>query len=137
MKQFKNIMLIDDDPINNLISSKTIQIFDPEVSITEYDDPSAALEYLKAQSKERNQNLPDVIFLDINMPVINGWNFLEEYKHLLQYLNKDIELFLLTSSTNHKDMQKAKSFPIITHYISKPLTIEGIKSIVNLHYPKK
>ena len=123
-------MLIDDDPINNLISSKTIQIFDPSIHVTEYEDPIAALEFLRAQAKERAQTLPDAIFLDINMPIITGWTFLEEYKHLLQFMNKDIELFMLTSSTNHKDLQKAKSFPIITKYISKPLTVEALQKLM-------
>jgi CheY-like chemotaxis protein len=129
MRNIANIMLIDDDPVNNLISRETIRHFDPSIQVVEYDKPDEALSFLTEQSKLRTQNLPDLIFLDLNMPLINGWNFLDEYKHLLQYLNQDIELFLLTSSTSNKDKAKAQSFPIITHYISKPLTLDILEKI--------
>ena len=135
MRNILKIMLIDDDPINNLISRETIRHFDPAIDVVEYDKPDEALEYLTTQSKLRTQNIPDVIFLDLNMPLINGWSFLDEYKHILQFFNTDIELFLLTSSINHKDIQKAQSFPIITHYISKPLTVRVLEKIKNDQAP--
>jgi CheY-like chemotaxis protein len=130
-RQILNIMLIDDDPVNNLISRETIRHFDPSIKVVEYDKPDEALDFLVEQSKLRTQSLPDVIFLDLNMPLINGWSFLDEYKHILQFFNADIELFLLTSSVSHKDMQKAQSFPIISHYISKPLTVNVLEKIKN------
>lgn len=135
MRNITNIMLIDDDQINNLISRETIKHFDPSINVVEYEKPDQALSFLTNQSTLRIQNLPDVIFLDINMPLINGWTFLDKYRHILQFLNADIELFLLTSSINHKDMQKAQSFPIISHYISKPLTVKVLEKIRNDQAP--
>lgn len=129
MKDIKNIMIIDDDPINNIIARHTIRHFDSNIVIDDYSDPEKALHYLEEQSKSRNQRLPDVIFLDLNMPFIDGWTFLESYKNLMPFFNKDVDLFLLTSSTNHKDMQRAKSFPIVSNYISKPLNINTLEKI--------
>lgn len=129
MKDIKNIMIIDDDPINNIIARHTIRHFDSTIVIDDYSDPEKALNYLETQSKSRNQRLPDIIFLDLNMPFIDGWTFLESYKNLLPFFNKDVDLFLLTSSTNHKDMQRAKSFPIVSNYISKPLNLNILEKI--------
>lgn len=129
MKEIKNIMIIDDDPINNIIARHTIRHFDANIVIDDYSDPEKALFFLETQSKLRSQHLPDLIFLDLNMPFIDGWTFLESYKNLLPFFNKDVDLFLLTSSTNNKDMQRAKSFPIVTNYISKPLNINTLEKI--------
>ncbi|TAF72149.1 MAG: response regulator [Bacteroidetes bacterium] len=129
MKDIKNIMIIDDDPINNIIARHTIRHFDSTIVIDDYSDPEKALNYLETQSKSRNQRLPDIIFLDLNMPFIDGWTFLESYKNLLPFFNKHVDLFLLTSSTNHKDMQRAKSFPIVSNYISKPLNLNILEKI--------
>ena len=124
-------MIIDDDPVNNLISRETIRHFDADISVVEYEKPTDALDYLISQSRLRVQKLPDVIFLDLNMPFMDGWSFLEQYKSTLQYFNSDIDVYLLTSSSNQKDLKKAKSFPIISHYITKPLTTNILSKIRN------
>ncbi len=122
-------MIIDDDPINNIIARHTIRHFDSSIVIDDYSDPERALKFLDEQSKNRVQKLPDVIFLDLNMPLIDGWAFLESYKNLLPLFNKDIELYLLTSSNSHSDMKRAKTFPVVSNYITKPLNINSLEKI--------
>lgn len=122
-------MIIDDDPVNNILARHTIRHFDSSIVIDDYSDPERALNYLEEQSKNRVQKLPDIIFLDLNMPFVDGWTFLESYKNLLPFFNKDIEIYLLTSSHSHKDMQKAKTFPVISNYISKPLNVNVLEKI--------
>lgn len=122
-------MLIDDEPVNNFICRRTIENFDPSIEIIEFEKARDALHYFTEEVKKRNQKLPDVIFLDLNMPLMDGWEFLEKYKNLMPYFNKDIELFLLTSSSFLGDIKRAKSFPVISYYITKPLTEEILAKI--------
>lgn len=135
MRNIRTIMLIDDDPINNLICRETIRHFDESIRVLEYENPHNALGFLSLQSKNRSQALPDIIFLDINMPIMDGWMFLEEYKKLLPHFNFDIELFLLSSSTNSGDFKRAKNFPVVSYYIHKPLTLEVLEKIKNDQVP--
>ena len=122
-------MLIDDEPVNNFICRRTIEHFDPTIKIVEFEKAKDALEYFKLQSKNKNQQLPDVVFLDLNMPFMDGWSFLEHYKELMPYFNADIELFLLTSSSFEGDLKRARNFPVISHYITKPLTLTILEKI--------
>lgn len=129
MRIIQNIMIIDDDPINNIIARHTIRHFDSSIVIDDYSDPERALKFLEDQSKNRIQKLPDLIFLDLNMPLVDGWAFLESYKNLLPFFNKDIELYLLTSSNSQTDIKRAKTFPVVSNYISKPLNINSLEKI--------
>ncbi len=132
MKPIQSIMIIDDEPVNNFICRRTIEHFDPNIEVIEFDKAKDALSYFESQSKKKDQRLPDVLFLDLNMPLMDGWQFLEQYKSLMPYFNNDIDLFLLTSSSFEGDLKRARSFPVISYYITKPLTI-GVLEKIKLH----
>lgn len=137
MRNITSIMLIDDEPVNNFICRRTIEHFDPSIKIIEYDKAREALTYFVEESKKREQKLPDVIFLDLNMPLMDGWDFLEKYKALMPYFNQDIELFLLTSSAFEGDIKKAKSFPVVSYYVTKPLTLNILEKIKHNQVPDR
>ncbi|MEM7106918.1 MAG: response regulator [Bacteroidota bacterium] len=128
-------MIIDDDEISNFIYRKVINHSGLSKQIREFQQARAALDYL-GKNLHNDDNLPDIIFLDINMPVIDGWAFLKEYNDIvLPRLNKKIVICMLSSSVYKEDIEKANSFSNVNEYISKPLTSEGLISVVKRHFP--
>lgn len=119
----KKIMLIDDDIINNYINKTMIDKFDAEIEIMDFVSGDKALAYLKD-----GRNLPDVILLDLNMPILDGWQFLNKFRDLKI---KNIEIFILTTSVDQRDRDQASSYDFIVQFISKPLTFEWLNQILN------
>ena len=95
--------------------------------IFDYRDGNEAYLALK-QMHDLGEKMPDVIFLDINMPIWDGWDFLDEIIKLeLQHL---FEIYMVSSSTNPYDKEKAESYPMIKGFLTKPLEIEALKLIL-------
>lgn len=117
----KLIMLIDDDNVNNFINRKKLNKFNPQFEVIEFVMAENALLYLKDSSNK----LPDVVFLDINMPSMNGWEFLDEYKNL----NLDLLIIMLTSSIAPSDQEKAQSYKEVSDFWRKPLNKENLAKI--------
>ncbi|MDX2302212.1 MAG: response regulator [Microscillaceae bacterium] len=122
------IMLIDDDPINNLLNTKLLKkhslLFDIQIEIIEYQDGQSAIEAIQSLIKNSNV-LPDIILLDINMPIMNGWDFLDRYIKF----NLPITLYMLTSSIAQDDINKAKQYKQIKKFMIKPLSDENLNTI--------
>lgn len=121
------IMLVDDDPIFNFIARKLIESTKIEHELEEYLDGSEALEALK--QKKSPDELPDRILLDINMPKVNGWQFLEALRHL--NISKDMSVTIVTSSIDGEDRRKAFSYPEIDEFLIKPISKKEIAEILN------
>ena len=116
-----SICLIDDDPIF-VFGTKVILNNNSEFcsSILVYENGREALESLTALLKSENQ-IPEVIFLDLNMPVMNGWEFLDELCKIPEISYKTV-VFILSSSMAAKDIKKSKAYKIVKDFICKPLT---------------
>ena len=116
MKTYRACLLIDDNPLDNYINTKIISRSNFATEILAIESPEEALELLRA-GKFR----PEIIFLDIRMPVMDGFDFLDEYEKL--DIDKDhIEIVMLTSSINPGDMERAKHYKHVRKYITKTLT---------------
>ena len=115
MSKYSAVFLVDDDPINNLINSK---------NVIEFLDAEIALKEIERLSKDDNI----LILLDINMPVLNGWEFLEKYLSIFPFRNDRI--VILSSSIDFLDRQKAKEFDIVSTFIEKPLTLDKINLFI-------
>lgn len=119
--KIKSICLVDDDHIQHLINKRIIKDIDSTIEILDYVEPELALRDL-VNGKIR----PDLLLLDINMPVINGWDFLERMKsHGLK-----VDVQMLTSSIDPSDQQKSKSMDLVKGFLSKPLRKEVLKTIL-------
>ncbi|WP_268034720.1 response regulator [Algoriphagus sp. PAP.12] len=120
MTHFDAIFLVDDDPINNLINKRLLGKVGIAENIYEFLEGSEALGYL-----EDSQTPQEVlIFLDINMPVMNGWEFLDAYLEKLPE-RKD-KIVILSSSIDFQDRQKAMEYEVVLGFLEKPLTMDKI-----------
>lgn len=126
------ILLVDDDPDDNMYH----QIIIEEMNIVHRIDVALngleALEYLRTE----NQLAPEIIFLDLNMPKMNGWEFLEHYKHLSQEQKAKVVLVILTTSANPDHIKKAQEIEDVTGFETKPLSKQILKEILEEHFPE-
>jgi len=112
----KHILLIDDDPLNNLINRKLIARVLPGAVVTEDIDAQRALNRIKQELT------PDLILLDLNMPGMNGWEFLDRFHET----GKEITVYILTSSIDPDDFSKARKYKTVKRYLEKPLDVNKI-----------
>ena len=124
----KHILLIDDDEINNFLSREIINLYMPLTKVDSFTNPEEALEYIREKLKLQ-QPLPDIILLDINMPLMDGWEFLKAIDTLEQRNHFTTTVYLYTSSVYHEDKLKAKNYSIVKKLFTKPLTVEAIEEM--------
>lgn len=128
MSKNLKILLVDDDDINNFLNEIILQELNVADKIYVRHNGKEALELITGQCRNGKENLcPDIIFLDINMPIMNGFEFLEEYKKLPAA--KKSVVVILSSSENEKDINQSKKYGI-TAYINKPLNEKKIQEII-------
>lgn len=127
-KELKVIMLVDDDQNDNFFHEREIKKINPAITVIEKTTGLDGLEYLES-NKENKEVMPDLIFLDINMPILDGWDFLEKYKQLDKELQDLVVIIMLSTSGYPEDIERAMSFNCVSDYIIKPLTKEKLESI--------
>ena len=127
MAKFKSVLLVEDDPITILVCDRIIKMNDFSEVVKSCENGRRALDLLKASSIAGT--LPDIIFLDINMPVMNGWDFLEELEEIKASLSMLPRIFILSSTVDPQDLSRAKTFSTVEDFISKPLDKEFLDSI--------
>jgi len=131
MTKIKNILLVDDDDTSNFINKLVLRSMAIAGEIIVSTNGEDALDYLKNESlKKKSGEYPTLILLDINMPIMNGFEFLDAIKNSPEINDKDLHVCMLTSSTNPEDIRRAKEYNIYG-YLDKPLTPEKIKRVFN------
>ncbi|MFY0672206.1 MAG: response regulator [Bacteroidia bacterium] len=133
MKKVKNACIIDDDEIFRFILKKHIKNQNLADNILCFENGREAIEYIKTNRLE-NDNLPDVIFLDINMPIMDGWDFVMEYNELKKQIIKDATVFMISSSVDDRDISRANDSGVITEYVAKPVDKKQIHDLMNKDY---
>lgn len=122
-----DIFLIDDDALVNYLNKELIQEMAPKSQIEIFESANLALQYLQIAATSTNPLLPKHIFLDINMPVMDGWEFLDHFAQQPALMNSNIKIYLLSSSIDHLDIERSVNHPLIVTYLEKPLTIEQME----------
>lgn len=127
--KLKNIWVIDDDKLYTFLLTKTLNKLQASEHISVFENGKLGIDALKLRIEQKT-DLPDLIFLDINMSVMDGWEFIEEYKQLAHGNNIASIIYVASSSISADDMAKAKSHKEIYDYIVKPISSNTIISIL-------
>lgn len=117
-------MLVDDDPIFNWLALKMIQKVAPDFNVKEFSNGRAALDFLQDNFNEKGHY---TILLDINMPEMNGWEFMDAIEQSDWVKAESISVFIVSSSTDPGDREKAKTYQLVKDYLTKPLSLDMIK----------
>jgi len=126
----KEIWIVDDDNIYQIIVRKIIGKMELFSSFSSYKNGKDAIDALK-KAAENNENIPDIILLDINMPVMDGWEFMDEIVAYKSKLNQKIAIYIVSSSIAVQDKDKAKTYAEILGFLSKPITMDALYEIVS------
>ena len=123
--KYSTVMLIDDSEIDNFINSKMIEGCNFSEHIYMHTSSKSALEFLKnieTVGEASKKLIPEVIFLDINMPIMDGFQFIDEFDKLDTAITSACKIYLLTASQNPSDIERSKKSKLIVAHISKPLS---------------
>lgn len=116
------VIIIDDDPMTIFLSTKILQLLDSNIVTASFLSGKEAFSFFK----ENNKLAQAVILLDINMPIYNGWDFLNDFVTI----DSACKIWMFTSSIDRKDIDKSKTYPVVNGFLSKPLTPEKIQKII-------
>ncbi|WP_378179632.1 two-component system response regulator [Aquimarina sp. SS2-1] len=127
----KSVCIIDDDSMYVNLVSKVIELKKLSEKIIVFNNGKEALDYfVKSAQKEEDKTVPQVIFLDLNMPVMDGWQFLQEFERIKDNLSKKIDVYVVSSSIDIRDINRAKSIALVSDYLTKPIQIDDFKKIL-------
>jgi len=130
MEKPRRFLLIDDDPSNNLICKIIIQRTLEGQEVLEFTNPEKALEYIEQEYTKAP--VPTIILLDINMPELSGWEVLEIMKGYSDEVMANFKIYILSSSVDNSDYEKATNDPRIIAYLTKPLVAQKLKEAYDL-----
>ena len=130
MSQVNTIYLIDDDQLSNHLNKLVIRKMDINMDIKAFDQPLSALNTLQEITTDNYSSFPEIILLDVNMPVMDAWNFLDEYEKLPVSVLSKCKVFIVSSSIDTQDIVKSKDYKSVNGFISKPLNTEKIYKIL-------
>jgi CheY-like chemotaxis protein len=122
----KSICIIDDDSIYLMLVNRIIATSKLSDDVIEFGNGKDAFDALR-QMHLFGDNLPDIILLDLNMPIWDGWDFLDEFSGLK--LPEYPEVYIITSSTDSMEREKALSYPMVKGFISKPIHVEALAHV--------
>lgn len=132
MKTIAKFLIIDDDCIATLLYTLILQqALGEKIHVHSFNLPDEGINYIKKESNNIDTKSKTILFLDINMPLLMGWDVLDLIDKMDDSTKKQLVVFMLTSSIDPKDKKRALDHPLVTDFIEKPLTVEKIESVLN------
>lgn len=129
MKAIKSLFLVDDDEIFTFLTKRTIEETQLVDQIKIFSNGQDAIDFLERAAGNK-ELLPDVILLDINMPILDGWGFLEEFILLKPTIGKKITIYVVSTSISPYDFERAKNVSEVSDFVIKPITKLGLINIL-------
>jgi len=126
----RRFILVDDDPLNNFLTNIVLKKTLGEILVHDFTVPEDGLEFLKFEAEKNAANSKTILFLDINMPTLSGWEFLEAFERLDASLKERYTIYILSSSVNLSDIDFAKSNHLVSDFIEKPLNKAKLMNIL-------
>jgi CheY-like chemotaxis protein len=138
MKKLNKVLLIDDSEATNYMNQYFFEKIDACNEIVVATNGKEGLTYLSSIPKEKwSTDIPELIMLDIKMPVMDGFEFLEQYEKFPMEMRKSIVTVLLTTSMSIADRDKAKQYESVQSFLNKPLTVSQLKEILDFLFEAK
>ena len=134
MKQLEHLLLVDDDPTTNFFNKHLVGKMGVFKNIHEASNGKEALQVIEELHDQGKR--PDMILLDINMPIMNGFEFLDHYVKLDESMRSSVVVCMLTTSLAVEDLERSKQYAFLDDYIDKPLYEEKIKELIQKHFDK-
>lgn len=128
MPKFNRILLVDDNEVSNMLHERLIEISDFGKHIVVKQTATEALEYLRS-ILDQPELLPEIIFLDIRMPIMDGFGFLDEFQKMPDAVRAYCKVILLSSTLDPEDAAKSAKYPEVTKMLLKPLTVSQLSTI--------
>lgn len=125
--------IVDDDPVSQFVTEKLLEYVRNDMCLKIFPDGQEAISYLRQHALEK-EALPEIILLDLNMPFLDGWAFLDEYKAIKDSFGKKVLIYILSSSNDSRDMERAANYDFVAGYIVKPPNAELFQQIID-QYP--
>ncbi|GAA4273580.1 response regulator [Aquimarina gracilis] len=130
-QNIESVCIIDDDNIYINLVSKIIELRRLSETVLVFNNGKEAMDFFqKSIENKEKPEVPQVIFLDINMPVMDGWQFLSEFSRIKNKITEDIDLYVVSSSIDTRDIERAKSIDVVSDYIPKPIKIDDFERIL-------
>ncbi|WP_348674073.1 response regulator [uncultured Abyssibacter sp.] len=134
-RKLNEVLLVDDNEADNFLHRAVVEDADVAEKVTEALNGEEALEYLTTPDENGMLPKPELICLDINMPVMNGWEFLEAYEQLDEELRQGVVIMMLTTSLNPEDSQTAETRASVKAFSNKPLGKKSLMDLLDHHFP--
>ena len=125
----KHFLLVDDDEISNFIHKRVILSADPDAVVTEIQSSVQAIAFLNERVRS-GEALPDFLFIDINMPELNGFDILQEIQKTMNTHLQNMKVYMVSSSLYDRDKERALQFSFVNGFIEKPLSKQGILEMI-------
>ncbi len=126
------VLIVDDDPIQQLVTRKLIAHCSTDIRVQSAENGREGLEVFLAASSNPNIRVPDFVFLDIEMPEMNGWEFLKAFSSLPKAITKRVTVYVASSSINPEDKGLIHDYPIAAGLLEKPIPLETLKRILGV-----
>ncbi len=129
-KSVKRFLIVDDDSATNFLSKMALRKLLGEIDVKDFVMPETALDYI-ATHFEHLHDEKTTLFLDINMPTLTGWEFLDKFQTFKEPIKNQFNIYILSSSIDPADIERAKHNPLVTDFIEKPLNKAVLTKLFN------